>query len=214
MAKQKADVREFVTEAFDYLNTLKECSINYSVNRYLLEYIANGYVKYGNAQGFIEHIDEWIRFLCKIFPELGFDHDTHQIRATIDLQDQLVIIDDDLREDLQPIIDIQTKYGLLIEYKSQSKGIKKTTPLSQFFEYVEDNYPVITDRFKGLGSANAKVSREVIMDPKTRRVVRVKMDDIDTMNRMGVLVGKSKDDINGRKELLMDFKFTKDMIDN
>ena len=40
------------------------------------------------------------------------------------------------------------------------------------------------------------------------------MDDPDTIRRLGVLVGKSKDEIEGRKELLMDFKFTEDMIDN
>ena len=214
MAKVKADVREFVTEAFDYLNILKECSINHSVNRYLLEYIANGYVKYGNSENFIAHIDEWIRMLAKIYPELGFDHETKQIRAVIDLQDQLVIVDDELMEDLQPIIDIQTKYGLLIEYKSESKGLNKTTPLSGFFEYIEDHYPVIKARYKGLGSSDAKVSKEVIMDPATRRIVRVKMEDINTYRRMGVLVGKSKDEVNARKDLLMDFKFTKDMIDN
>jgi hypothetical protein len=40
------------------------------------------------------------------------------------------------------------------------------------------------------------------------------MNDPDTFRRLGVLVGKSKDEIDGRKELLMDFKFTEDMIDN
>ena len=36
----------------------------------------------------------------------------------------------------------------------------------------------------------------------------------DTFRRLGVLVGKSKDEVEGRKELLMNFKFTEDMIDN
>lgn len=214
MAKQKADVREFVTEAFDYLNILKECSINYSVNRYLLEYIANGYVKYGDSKNFIDHIDEWLRFLSDIYPELGFDHETHQIRAVIDLQDQLVVLDDDLRTALESIIDIQTRYGLLIEYKSASKGIKKTTPLSGFFEYIEDQYPVIKGRYKGLGSSDAEVSKEVIMDPKTRRIVRVSMNDPDTYQKMAVLVDDGKDARTQRKEILLNFPFTMDMIDN
>ena len=208
------DVREFVIEAFDYLAILEKCSINHSANRGLLEHVANGYVKYGNSENFIKNIDKWLRSLVHVYRELRFDKDTNQILATIDLQDQLVILDDDLQRDLQPIIDIQTKYGLLIRWKSASAKIDRTAPLSEFFEYVEAHYPAIKDRYKGLGSSDAKVSKEVIMDPKTRRIVRVSMDDPDTIRRLGVLVGKSKDEIEGRKELLMDFKFTEDMIDN
>lgn len=208
------DVREFVIEAFDYLMILEKCSINHSANRGLLEHVANGYVKYGNSENFIKNIDKWLRSLVHVYRELRFDKDTNQILATIDLQDQLVILDDDLQRDLQPIIDIQTKYGLLIRWKSASAKIDRTAPLSEFFEYVEAHYPAIKDRYKGLGSSDAKVSKEVIMDPKTRRIVRVSMDDPDTIRRLGVLVGKSKDEIESRKELLMDFKFTEDMIDN
>jgi hypothetical protein len=40
------------------------------------------------------------------------------------------------------------------------------------------------------------------------------MDDPDTIRRLGVLVGKSKDEVDGRKELLFNFKFSEDMIDN
>ena len=208
------DVREFVIEAFDYLTILEKCSINHSANRGLLEHIANGYVKYGNSENFIKHINEWLKSLAHIYRELGYDKDTNQIWATIDLQDQLSILDDDLQRDIQPIIDIQSKYGLLIHWRSASNKIDRTAPLSEFFEYVEAHYPAIKDRYKGLGSSDAKVSKEVIMDPKTRRIVRVSMDDPDTIRRLGVLVGKSKDEIDGRKELLFNFKFSEDMIDN
>ena len=208
------NVREFVIEAFDYLMILEKCSINHAANRGLLEHVANGYVKYGDSENFKKNIDKWLKSLVHIYKEIGYDKDTEQIWATIDLQDQLVILDDELQHELQPIIDIQTKYGLLIHWKSASAKIDRTAPLSEFFEYIESRYPVIKDRYKGLGSSDAKVSKEVIMDPKTRRIVRVSMDDPDTMRRLSVLVGKGKDDIEGRKELLMNFKFTEDMIDN
>lgn len=212
--KIQANVREFVTEAFDYLSVLEKCSIDHSINRGLLEHIANGYVRYKNSDNFIKHIDDWIRSLTSVYKELGFDHETRQIRAVIDLQDQLIILDDELQSDLADIINIQTKYGLLIHYRSKTNKVDRTCPLSEFFEYVESHYPLIKDRYKGLGSSDAKVSKEVIMDPKTRRIVRVNMNDPDTFRRLGVLVGKSREDVEGRKELLMEFKFTEDMIDN
>ena len=118
------NVKEFVSDAFDYLNILNECSVQRSVNRYLLEYIAYGFTKYGDTtEAFIDNVDAWIRMLVKIYPELGFDHTTHQVKATIDLQDQLVVIDNELIEDLRYIIDIQTRYGLLITYSSNGSSL-------------------------------------------------------------------------------------------
>ena len=211
----KVNVTEFVTDAFDYLNILEELSVEKSVNRYLLEYIANGFAVYGkSSKDFVDNVDKWIRMLVKIYPEIGFDHETNQVHATIDLVDQLVLIDDELVNDLLPIILIQEKYGLLISYESKKKNVSKTTTLSRFFEDIQYSYPVIKDRYKGLGSSSATVSKEVIMDPKTRRLIRVTANDVDTMRKIGVLVGDGKDNKNERKELLMNFKFTKDMIDN
>lgn len=214
MLKEKNNVKEFVTEAFDYLDNLREVSENLSVNRYLLEYIANGFVKYETAEGFIENVDEWLRMVAGIYKEIGFDHNTHQIKAVVELIDQLVVIDDELCDALESIIKIQSKYGLLIDFSSKKKNIQQRTTLSRFFEYIETMYPKIDDRYKGLGSADGKVSREVIMNPATRRIIRVTANDVDTMMKMGVLIGDGKANTKARKEMLMNFRFNKNMIDN
>jgi DNA gyrase/topoisomerase IV subunit B len=52
------------------------------------------------------------------------------------------------------------------------------------------------------------------MDPKTRRLLRVTMDDAEIMKTMGMLVGDGKENKNARKEMLMGFKFDMSMIDN
>lgn len=208
------NIQDFIREAFDYLNILKECSIDRSVNRYLLEHIARGLAQYGDVNGFVKNVDKWIRSLVKIYPELGFNHDTNQVVATIDLIDQLVVVDEELYASLLPIIEIIRKYGMLIHYTSDKRSMNKQTALSGFFEFIEDLYPVIKGRYKGLGSSDAIVMREVVMDPRTRRIIRVTANDINTMEKMGALVGNGKENIYQRKEMLMDFKFTKADIDN
>jgi len=208
------DIREFVSEAFDYLNILRKCSIQRSVNRYLLEHIAWGFVEYGHANDLIDHIDEWLRHVAPIYKEIGFNHDTNQVTATIDLIDQFVLIDEDLEKALFDIINIQKKYGILIRYSSTSLRAANQSELSHFFEFIEDRYPNITGRYKGLGSSDADVLRSVVMDPRTRRLIRVTADDVMTMEKMGALVGKGKDNILQRKEMLMNFKFTAADIDN
>lgn len=204
----------FVEDAFNYLNVLKEASQTKLVNRYLLEFIAHGFVKYGSPDNFIKNIDEWLRSLVDVYKEIWFDHKTKQLTATIDLIDQFVIIDEELMKSLEYVIGVIDKYGLLIHYSSKKRNIDNQTTLARFFEYIEDFYPVIKDRYKGLGSSPAIVSKETIMDPRTRRLIQVTMQDVrDMQMRMSPLVGHSKDDRMGRKEILMDFKFTKDDID-
>lgn len=214
--KNKINVRDFVTEAFDYLTNLETCSIDRSVNRYLLEYIANGFAKYGTTvDDFIDNVDDWIRMLVKVYPEIGFDHTTRQIKATIDYVDQLVVVDNELIDALMYVINIQKKYGLLITFKPKNTNtVPQTTTIGRFFERIERMYPMIRDRYKGLGSSTAVVSKEVIMDPRTRRLIRVSMDDYNTYDTMGMLIGDGKENKRNRKEMLMNFKFTMDMIDN
>lgn len=199
--------RVFITEAFNYLNDLIEVSLDRSVNRYLLEYIAYGMMQAETLERFIDNIDEWCRQTIKVFPELGFDLKSHQILATIDLVDQVVVVDQMLFDRLQPIIDIQRKYGLMIAYDAN------TTTIAKFFENIEKNYPVIKDRYKGLGSSDPKVLREIIMDPKTRRIFRVDASDIHIMQTYDMLVGKGKDATARRKEMIMEFKWKPSDID-
>ena len=213
--KSQATAAQFVTDAFDYLTNIEDVAITRSTSSYLLEFIAEGFAKYGTSvEAFEKNIEKWLKSIYKIYPEISYDHKTHQLMAVIDLRDHLVIIDDDLIEQLQYNINVIKQYGLLITYPDKSTGKNRTTTLTRFFEDVERYYPSIKDRYKGLGSSPAYASREVIMDPKTRRLLRVTMNGLETMIIMGNLVGSGKENMQARKEMLMNFKVTKDMIDN
>lgn len=205
--------RAFVTENFEYLSQLKQASVDLSTNRYLLEHIANGFARYGTSvDAFVKNADKWLRMLAKIYPEIGFNHEKCQVMATIDLADQLVVIDNALIDKLRYIINVQSKCGLLITY--DVKGAPVTNTIARFFEYIESQYPVEEDRYKGLGSSDARVSKEIIMDPKTRRIIRVTMDDATSLTQIGILIGKSKEQMAQRKELMWNFDGKIEMIDN
>jgi DNA gyrase subunit B len=207
-------VRDFVTDAFNYSDILREISVKRSVNRYLLEHIAFGLMQYKTSENFIKNIDKWLRSIASIYKEIGFDHDTNQVTAVIDYIDQYVLIDDMLINDLSEIIRIQDRYGLIVRYESLKKNLSSQTELSHFFEEIEDMYPRITDRYKGLGSSDPEVLRQVVMDPRTRRLMRVTIEDALTYQKMGALVGKSKENVLARKEILMNFKWTQADIDS
>ena len=155
-----------------------------------------------------------MKSIAPIYKEIGFDHDTNQVTAVIDYIDQYVLIDDELVNDLSDIIRIQDKYGLIVKYESLKKNLSRQSELSHFFEEIEDMYPRITGRYKGLGSSDPEVLREVVMDPRTRRLMRVTIEDALAYEKMGALVGKSKDNVLARKEILMNFKWTQADIDS
>jgi hypothetical protein len=203
----RTSAKKFIEESFDYLETLTEVSLDRSVNRYLLEHIAHGLMIFGGVDGFIKNVDKWIRTLVKTYPELGFDHQSNQIVAVIDYTDQVVVIDESLYIDLTYVINIQKKYGMLVSYEG------KTVTIARFFEDIQRKYPQIKDRYKGLGSSDAKVSKEIIMDPATRRIFRVDASDVNVMRIYDTLIGKNKEDIQARKEMIMNFEWKPSDID-
>jgi DNA gyrase subunit B len=213
-ANQKCNIQDFIKEAFNYSDTLRECSINRSVNRYLLEYIAFGIAQYQSIDNFIKHIDKWLKSISTNFREIGYDHKTNQVYSVIDLIDNFVLIDEELMVELADVIRIIQKYGLIIHYASNKRNVDRTEELSKFFEYIEDIYPRIKERYKGLGSSDPMVLREVVMDPRTRRIYQVTIEDAMTWTKMGSLSGGSRENVNQRKEMLMNFKFTKADIDS
>ena len=114
---------------------------------------------------------------------------------------------------MEYIINVIKKFNMTIEFTVGNELPIRTT-LLRFFEYIEDRYPKIIQRYKGLGSSQPKITREIITDPRTRRTIRITMNNIDTYSRICDLMGDSKDNVKNRKEMMMNFKFTKDMLDN
>lgn len=199
--------KRFIEEAFTYLADLTDVSEHLSVNRYLLEHIAHGMMISGSTEQFIEDIVDWLRSLVKIFPELGYDEKSHQIFATIDLTDQVVVVDESLYKRLVPIIQIQQKYGMIVQYDTT------TCTLARFFEEIQRKYPVIKDRYKGLATSDPRVLREIVTDPRTRHIFRVDASDINTMKTYDMLVGKGKEAVKARKEMIMNFQWKPSDID-
>lgn len=206
---------EFVHQTFDYLTTLRDTAISRNVNAQLLEYVAWGIaINDGDLNKFIKNINKWLKRMTSVYPELGFDDVTNQISAVIDYNDQLVVLDEFLIEALRPIIDVISKYGVMITYKSRKLNTEVTNTLSTFYVDMEKYYPTITNRYKGLGQSPAQVSKEVIMDPRTRRIIRLTMNDALIMQQMAILLAKDKESLNARKDLISRFHFTKNDIDN
>jgi DNA gyrase/topoisomerase IV subunit B len=116
-------------------------------------------------------------------------------------------VDEELYNDLIYVINIQKAFGMIVTYDG------RTTTIARFFEDIQKKYPVIKERYKGLGSSDAKVSKEIIMDPRTRRIFKIDASDVNIMRTYDMLVGKTDADIKARKEMLLNFEWTAADID-
>lgn len=213
--KHQITAPTFVHNTFDYLSNLRDASITRNVNPQFLEYIAWGIANNGgDINKFIKNITKWQKQLAEVYPELGYNEKTKQVTNVIDYHDQLVVLDEYLVESIKYIIDTIMVYGVMITYTSKKLGTTVTNTLSTFYADMEKYYPTIKNRYKGLGSSPAIISKEVIMDPKTRRIIRLTMNDALIMQQMGVLLAKDKDSLLARKDLISSFHFTKNDIDN
>jgi DNA gyrase/topoisomerase IV subunit B len=147
------------------------------------------------------------------FKEIGFDESNNQVYGVHNLIDFVVVIDDSLIHELKYVIDARKKFGLIVKYKYN--GDEYASLLSEFFNFTEKRYPAIKDRYKGLGSNPAIATKEMMMDPNTRRLIRINVSDAYALAKeLDIISGKTKQDILGRKKLLDDFEFTKEMLDN
>ena len=206
--------RELITDAFEYNNVLHEVAISRSSNPELLELIAFGFAKYGESvEDFRKHWKKWLNMASGTFKEIGFDESNNQVYGVQNLIDFVVVIDDSLIHELKYVIDAQKKFGLIVKYKYN--GDEYASLLSEFFNFTEKRYPAIKDRYKGLGSNPAIATKEMMMDPNTRRLIRINVSDAYALAKeLDIISGKTKQDILGRKKLLDDFEFTKEMLDN
>jgi DNA gyrase subunit B len=206
--------RELITNAFEYNSILHEVAISRSSNEQLLELIAFGFAKYGESvEAFNKNHKKWLNMASGTFKEIGYDESTHQIYGVYHLTDFVVVVDDSLIKELKYVIDAQKQYGLIIKYKYNNE--EYASLLSDFFNFVEKRYPVIKDRYKGLGSNPAIATKETMMDPNSRRIIRINVSDAQHLARqLNILSGKSKEDIQGRKKLLDEFEFKREMLDN
>ena len=203
-----------ITDAFEYNNVLHEVAISRSSNPELLELIAFGFAKYGESvEDFRKHWEKWLNMASGTFKEIGFDESNNQVYGVHNLIDFVVVIDDSLIHELKYVIDAQKKFGLIVKYKYN--GDEYASLLSEFFNFTEKRYPAIKDRYKGLGSNPAIATKEMMMDPNTRRLIRINVSDAYALAKeLDIISGKTKQDILGRKKLLDDFEFTKEMLDN
>lgn len=219
----KDQLIEFLTKTSSYVDDIMMLREHYKINDRLLESIIEEfafYVKYDNESEAINNINiqHLINRVSAEFPEIYYDDKDKLIKGVIDGKYQLFSLSEQLVRKSKKLIEIMKEWGsseeISIVLKDNKTGSEHELSLLGILKILKKYQPEIKHRFKGLGENNEEDIRTTIMDPNTRRLIRVNISDIENdMKIFQLLRGGSKDDAAARKKMMHEYIIDPSLID-
>jgi DNA gyrase/topoisomerase IV subunit B len=158
-----------------------------------------------------------IETLCKkMFSEMVYDEKTHSLSGAYNKKRYSLIIDETFTSAASGFLKAMSlNESIEVEYKNKHDEAAKPeiVTIGQFLKSVYSEYNVdVSQRFKGLGEFNPQLLFTATINPKTRKLVRLTMDDRDrVIKAMLDLHGMKNVDV--RKNMLINANVDKDDID-
>lgn len=213
--KQLLSVLDATTGYLDELRTLQKRSF---CNRDVLEYICYFLVMTQDApKGTFE------KLLHKKFPELNYAKEFNSIMGSYEGENISLIVDDiflRMAHRLMHMIANLPAFYLLVKNAKDKEDPRPDKydlmTFGQFMEMCDKSFMIdIEQRYKGIGEGKADITFPSMMNPKTRRLVRITMDDIeDAMKTIYLLHGPTEEMRKARREMLDKADITLADIDN
>jgi DNA gyrase/topoisomerase IV subunit B len=204
---------EWLSMNANYLDELKHLENATACDPIILEYICGTmldlpckYNKKGKKFAEIEH---------KMFPEMKYDEKKHSLSGAFNNKRYSLIIDDAFTSAASGFLKaMSVNSSIEVEYKNKhSEDKPEIVTIGQFLKAVKSAYNVeVSQRFKGLGEINPQLLFTAAINPKTRKLVRLTMEDRDrVIKTMLDLHGMKNVDV--RKNMLIEANVDKDDID-
>lgn len=221
----KDELRDFLASTSSYIDDMTLLSEHYKINDRLLEMIIEEFslIDYDPENVSCNYLISKINIqhlMDKIgteFPEIYYSDKDDLIKGIIDAKMQLIEISEQLVYKIIPLVNIVKKWGFG-NTKFVLKDVKTSTEhnlsMLGILKILKKYQPDILHRFKGLGENSEDDIRTTIMDPNTRRLIRVNITDIENdMKIFQVLRGGSPIDSLNRSTMMRNYKIPRDLID-
>lgn len=205
-----------------YLEELDNVRRRAACNETVLEYI--NYFRLISEEE--KHpMETFLKLMKERFPELSYDEVTQTIHGSYNYQNVALIIDrifNRMTMRLSRFIENNPAFYLLCRAKGPNKGDDphanewELMTYGQFMRMCDKAFNVpILQRYKGLGEMETIMVFPSMMNPKTRKLLRVTVDDIKkTIARMEYLHGDSPAMREARRRMLDAADITAADIDN
>ena len=225
---KKEDLIIFLAETSSYVEKLSLLSEHYKVNDRLLEMIFEEFamitIKNPNASNkekvdiCFKHIQHLMDYIGTEFPELYYDDNDNVIKGSINGKYQLIEVSEPIIRKAGDVIDMIINHGPKLGEPIVLTSIKTDSEhrLSMLgvLKILKKYQPDILHRFKGLGENDADDIKTTVMDPNTRTLIRVNIQDIENdMKIFQLLRGGSPLDAQARKQMMKEYKIPRELID-
>lgn len=214
-----AQFKEFIYTTSSYSEELDRIAKHFSINKYLIEIMA-AYIIMNNVKdvdSILSNNKSTVKFLEVIqakFPEIILKSGTNTLRGPIDGRYQSIALNDRFLRKIEDLREIIEKYGYILTV-SENKNPKKEMSIGEFLDDASKYQIKIIRRFKGLGEANSKQLWDTTLNPDTRILIQLTMDDVEKdLKVFEKLHGQSKADLLARKAMMSAYKIKREDLDN
>ena len=162
------------------------------------------------------NIEKLMERIQNEFPEMEYDEKNHIIKGVINGKYQTFELSDRFLRKSKELLEIIDKWskGKELALVNKKTGSRHNLSLLGILKILRGYQPNIIHRFKGLGENSDEEIKETIMDPNTRTLIRVNIEDISNdMKVFQVLRGTTQADLQQRKEMMKEFKVDRSIID-
>lgn len=219
----KGTLIEFLSSTSFYTKDILTLSKHYKVNDRLLEIIMEEFSMFYSDDLDIDQLMEKINIQHMIdriaieFPEIYYSDKENTIKGIANGKRQAIELSDQLIRKSIPCIKLINKWRpnlVNLILRNVKTGSEDKTSLLGILKILAMFQPDIIHRFKGLGENSYEDIKTTLMDPNTRTLIRVNINDIENdMKVFQMLRGQSPLDALNRKTMIRNFKYTRADID-
>lgn len=200
----------------DYIDALDSLSRKVACDPVIVEHVC--WALLNDLTQFHEISDKELKkYFKSVFPEMTYDPQNKSLYGAYNEKFYSIIMDKVFIESAKTFMDILSKNNsLMVHYRNKHEtghdNISHDT-IGSFLKNVRAEYNVeITQRFKGLGEVNPKLLFTATINPKTRKLYRLTMEDRDRAIKEMLILHGSKN-VEARRNMLLSSNVDKDDID-
>lgn len=224
----KTELIEFLASTSSYVEKISLLAEHYKVNDRLLEMIFEEFAlisinnptasNRSKVEICISNIQHLMDYIGTEFKELYYEDSDKTVKGSINGKYQLVEISESMIRKADDIIKMIIEHGPelgepIILKNNKTASEQKLSMLSAL-KVLKKYQPDIEHRFKGLGENDADDIKTTVMDPNTRTLIRINIQDIENdMKIFQLLRGASPLDAQARKAMMKEYKIPRELID-
>ena len=197
---------------YEYL--LKLAKTREACDPTLIEYVCDAVLRYGLDTPELEEE------LHAKLPEMKYDKENRSLVGAYESEQYGLIIDEGFLVFARDFLDVMSKnesiYVAFCNKNADEKDMPQPITIGQFFNQIGAAFNITAEqRFKGLGEAEAMLMFATSLNPKTRKLIRLTMEDRDkALETVFILHGKGDKPREARRKLIREAEITIDDLDN